>query len=135
MALIVVDASVLVALLDAHDTLHVEAAAALAEAWDAGVELFVPSTAYAEAMVRPLEQGGEPLAQAEAFFASQTIVPIDRREAREAARLRGVHRPWLRMPDALVLATGLLRDAAILTGDARWARVSPLVRVLPGSDH
>jgi predicted nucleic acid-binding protein len=129
-ALIVVDASVLVALLDANDTLHEAAANALAEAWDAGARLAIPSTAYAEAMVGPLELGGEALALAEAFFASQTIIPIDPAEGREAARLRGLHRSWLRLPDALVLATGLLRNATVLTGDGRWATVSPLVQVV-----
>ncbi len=130
MALIVCDTSVLVALLDADDALHEPAAKALAEAWEAGEELLVPSLAYGEALVRPLEQGGEALARADAFFATQTIVAIDRAEAREAARLRGLHRPWLRMPDALVLATGLLREATILTGDTRWAQVSALTTVI-----
>ena len=130
MALIVADTSVLVALLDRDDALHASASRALAEAWDAGNEVLVPSVCYGEAMVRPLELGGEPLAQADAFFDSQTIVPIGREEAREAARLRGLHRPWLRMPDAIVLATGLLRAASVLTGDAGWAKVSPLARVI-----
>lgn len=134
MALIVADTSVLVALLDGADSLHEVATAALAEAWDAGAEVLVPSVAYAETMVRPLEQGGETLARADAFFDSQTVVPIDRAEAREAARLRGLHRPWLGMPDALVLAAGLGRGATILTGDARWAEASPLVQVI-GSDR
>jgi predicted nucleic acid-binding protein len=129
-AVIVLDTSVLVALLDGGDTLHEPVTSALAEAWEAGEELLVPSIAYAEALVRPLERGGETLERAEAFFATQTIAPIDRAEAREAARLRGLHRRWLRMPDALVLATGLLRDANILTGDSRWARVSPLALVV-----
>jgi predicted nucleic acid-binding protein len=129
-ALIVLDTSVLVALLDRRDALHESAAEVLAEAWDGGDEVLVPSICYGEAMVRPLEQGGEALARADAFFSSQTVVPIDRSEAREAARLRGLHRPWLRMPDALVLATGLLRDATVLTGDARWTAVSPLTRLI-----
>jgi PIN domain nuclease of toxin-antitoxin system len=81
-------------------------------------------------MVRPLEAGGTALARADEFFASQTVVAVERAEAREAARLRGLHRPWLRLPDALVLATGLLRDAVVLTGDGRWREVSPLVRLV-----
>jgi len=130
LAVIIVDTSVLVALLDADDALHERVSSALAQAWDAGEEMLVPSLAYGEALVRPLERGGDALARADAFFASQTIVPIDRAEAREAARLRGLHRPWLRMPDALILATGVLREARILTGDARWADVSPLAAVI-----
>ena len=134
MALIVADTSVLVGLLDRKDALHGPASRALAEAWDRGDEVLVPSICYGEAMVRPLERGGETLAQADAFFDAQTVVPIGREEAREAARLRGLHRPWLRMPDALVLATGLLRAAAVLTGDARWAKISPLARVVAGPE-
>ena len=134
MALSVADTSILVALLDRKDALHGPASGVLAEAWDAGDEVLVPSICYGEAMVRPLEQGGAALAQADAFFDSQTIVPIGREEAREAARLRGLHRPWLRMPDAIVLATGLLRAASVLTGDARWAKVSPLARVIAASE-
>jgi predicted nucleic acid-binding protein len=103
---------------------------ALAEAWERGEDVLVPSIVYAEALVRSLERGGKTLERAEEFFATQTIVPLDRAKAREAARLRGLHPRWLRMPDALVLATGLLRDANILTGDSRWARVSPLALVV-----
>jgi predicted nucleic acid-binding protein len=132
-ALIVVDTSVLVALLDADDALHEPAAQTLAAAWEAGAEVLVPSIAYAEAMVRPLERGGDALERADSFFASQRIVPLDRDEAREAARLRGLHRPWLRMPDALVLAVGRLRTAIVLTGDARWADVAPHVEVVGGT--
>lgn len=127
--MIVVDSSVLVALRDPDDALHESAVRALAEAWDSGTEVVVPSIAYAEALVRPLELGGETLARAEAFFDTQIIVPIDREDAREAARLRGLHRPWLRLPDALVLAAGVRRGATVLTGDRRWGDVSPLVQV------
>lgn len=117
-------------MLDADDALHQAAATVLGELWDAGEEIVVPSIAYGETMVRPLDQGGAPLERANAFFASQTIVAMGAAEALEAARLRGVHRPWLRMPDALVLATASLRRASALTADARWREVSPRVRVV-----
>jgi predicted nucleic acid-binding protein len=129
---LVVDSSVLVAFLDRNDALHEPAARALEKAWDAEVELLIPSVAYGEAMVRPLRAAGEVLAEAEAFFDTQTIVPIERADAREAARLLGLHRPWLRMPDALVLGVGLRRGATVLTGDARWAAVSESVEVCGG---
>ena len=48
-----------------------------------------------------------------------TVVPIDRRIAAKAARLRARHGRALRLPDALVLATAdVLRADRVLTTDA-----------------
>lgn len=48
----------------------------------------------------------------------------------EAARLRARF-PVIRLPDALVLATGMVDDCAvILTADKRWGPVDPRVQVL-----
>jgi predicted nucleic acid-binding protein len=50
--------------------------------------------------------------------------------AETAAELRAHHRA-LRLPDAVVIATGdVLGADAVLTGDARWRRVSRRVRVI-----
>jgi PIN domain nuclease of toxin-antitoxin system len=50
--------------------------------------------------------------------------------AAEAAELRARH-PKLRLPDALVLATGGALDAdVILTGDAGWCRLASSVEVV-----
>ena len=57
MALIVVDTTVLVALLDRSDALHEHARTVLEKARDDDQALLVPSIAYAETMVRPLERG------------------------------------------------------------------------------
>jgi hypothetical protein len=58
------------------------------------------------------------------------VEPLTATMARRAAALRARH-PALRLPDALVLATGELLDAAaILTAARAWARVSLRARVI-----
>jgi predicted nucleic acid-binding protein len=127
MALIVLDASVVIAHLDRDDALHVSATNALHEHKDDDLRL--PASAYAEALVDPAGKGMLDQARA-AFDALRVqIVPIDRRLAERAAGLR-VRERRLRLPDALVLACGELLSAdAILTADRRWRRY-PRVHVL-----
>lgn len=58
------------------------------------------------------------------------VAPISREVGRRAAQLRAAH-PSLRLPDALVLATGdVLEAAAVLTTDRRWSRYGRRVRVI-----
>jgi PIN domain nuclease of toxin-antitoxin system len=58
------------------------------------------------------------------------VIPIGEDIAVEAARLRGRHRS-LRLPDALIIASGDLLDAdSILTGDRKWTAVSHRVQVV-----
>ncbi len=129
MAVIVADASVIIATLDADDPHHHPARAALNEAWAAREPVVVPAVAYAESMVRPLAVGGEPLRRAEAFFATQLIEPLSGRAARSAALLRARHRS-LRMPDALILGSALDLEAGIvMTADERWADLDVGLRV------
>jgi predicted nucleic acid-binding protein len=128
-AVIVADASVLIATLDADDAHHRGARAALAEAWTEREAIVVPAVAYAESMVRPLAAGGEALARAEAFFATQVVEPLTRPAARIAGALRARHR-GLRMPDALILATAIELDAdAVVTADGRWRDLDVGTRV------
>jgi len=55
---------------------------------------------------------------------------IDDDVAMAAAQLRAQHRS-LRLPDALVIATGIVDDASvILTGDARWDGIDERVQLL-----
>jgi predicted nucleic acid-binding protein len=59
------------------------------------------------------------------------VEPADRSIAAAAAALRATHGTALRLPDALVIATALVRHAdRILTTDAGWPLVSVLVEVL-----
>ncbi|MGQ0576119.1 MAG: type II toxin-antitoxin system VapC family toxin [Pseudonocardia sp.] len=62
-----------------------------------------------------------------AFFGPARV--IDEEVADTAARLRATH-PSLRLPDALVIATGVIDDGAVLTCDKRLASVDARVQVL-----
>ena len=127
MALVVLDASVLIAYLDPDDAHH-------RRAWDAVVErlddaLILPMSAYAEVLVGPVRRGAKALRHVEGMIdeAALRLEPIGRTIAREAARLRAQH-GWLPLPHALVLATGTsLAADEILTADRAWARVSRIV--------
>ena len=56
--------------------------------------------------------------------------PVTEAVALAAARLR-VRNPFLKLPDALILATGEVVGAdAILTADRRWAKVTSLARLI-----
>lgn len=121
------DASVVIAFLDADDALHARATRA-----HAGDDLVFPASAYAEAMVMPCRHGAGAPERLERFVDDFAvgIAPIERTIARLAARLRARHRA-LRLPDALVLATGEALNADhVVTGEAGWARWSRRVRGL-----
>jgi len=128
--LTVPDTSVLIAALDADDTHHDAARRALAAAWDAQEQIVVPVVAYAETMVRPLAIGGEVLRRADRFFETQRIEPLTAPYARAAGGLRARH-GWLRLPDALILATAMTLGAdRVLTADRRWVEVDERVEVI-----
>jgi predicted nucleic acid-binding protein len=128
MALIVVDASVLIALLDPADARHAASADALRR--HAGDDLQVPASAYAESLVGPARRGRlEPARRAVTALLAD-IVPLSGHIAEAAAELIGRH-PGLRLADALVVATGVVLDAdVILTCDAAWRALDPAVEVV-----
>jgi len=128
-ALIVLDASVLIAVLDGDDAHHRAARAALeAHADD---DLRAPAHTLAEALVHPARAGRD--REVRGLIAALEIVidPIDEEIAVAAARLRAKHGSSLRMPDALVLAYANVRKAKkVLTADAQWAQWSSRVEIL-----
>lgn len=133
MALVVLDASVVIAFLDPDDALHGAAVEALTE--HQHDELLIPTSAYAEILVAPYRRGPKAVAEVEAFLADFSIrlealtAPI----ARSAAELRSETR-GLRLPDAIVLATAEELGADIvLTGDEYWARISGRVTLIQRS--
>lgn len=124
MALVVLDASVVIAFLDPDDALHEAAVQALTEHQHA--ELLIPTSAYAEILVAPHRRGSEAVAEVEAFISDFAIrlEALTPAIARAAAKLRSESR-MLRLPDALVLATTEeLGAGVVLTGDETWARIS-----------
>jgi predicted nucleic acid-binding protein len=127
-ALIVIDASVLIALLDPADALHPAATAALIR--HAGDDLKVPASAYSESLVGPARRGRLPAAKSSIASLLVDVVPITDEIAEDAAQLRARH-PRLRLPDALVIATGSALSAdRVLTGDAAWRRLGKTISVL-----
>jgi predicted nucleic acid-binding protein len=126
-AVVVLDASVVIAFLDAADPLHTRARSAMAE--HRGDQLVFPASAYAEALVMPYRRGPAAVERIDEFvrdFAVR-IEPAGQEIAHRAARLRARHRT-LRLPDALVLATGDLLEAHVRTGDQGWTKVSRRAR-------
>lgn len=129
MGVTVLDASVLIGVLDPGDALHARAAEGFRR--HAGNDVAVPASAYSETIVDPARRGTARVDAVDAFLDSFPIriLPIDREIGRRAAQLRAKHR--LGLPDALVLASGDALDAdVVLTADARWAKLSPRVVVV-----
>jgi predicted nucleic acid-binding protein len=129
-ALVVLDASVVIAFLDPDDALHDEAVDAFTE--HQHDELVIPVSVYAEILVAPHRRGADAVAEVEAFVAdfgirTEAMTPAI---ARAAAQLRGRVRS-LRLPDALVLATAdELGAASLLTGDESWTPISGRVKLI-----
>lgn len=135
MALIVLDAGVVIALLDADDVHHRAAKQALAEARAAGASFVLPASAYAEVLVAPHDTGLEAVAKADGFVDAlpATVEWATREVAAQAASLRASHGPSLRLPDALVVATAIVLGAErILTTDSGWPRI-PVTAEVVGS--
>ena len=132
MGLTVLDAGVVIAVLDAGDVHHAVAAMALTEARDRGDEFVIPVSAYAECLVSPSRAGQAAIATVDRFLDGLPArVEPATRAIGAAAALRGAHGPSLRLPAALVVATAIVLDAdRILTTDARWPALAARVEVL-----
>ena len=105
-ALTVVDASVVIAVLDPNDVHHATASAAIRDARrQRGSSVIVPASAYVRVLVHPARSGRRALALVRRFRSEQlTVEPLSAEMAEAAARLRARHK-GLRLPDALVIAT------------------------------
>jgi predicted nucleic acid-binding protein len=80
----------------------------------------ISTVSVGEILVRPFQAGPAAVAIAEGFlghFADLDLIDIDYPIAREAARIRAT--TGLRMPDALILATALVRDVDLLCTNDR----------------
>jgi predicted nucleic acid-binding protein len=131
MALTVVDAGIVIAMLDPVDHHH-EASVARVRALrhEDATELVLPASAYAEALVHPARAGARQMEQASSFCRRfLRIQPLTELIAERAAALRGRHRS-LRLPDAFVIATAEQLGAHnLLTTDRHFRRVTPLAEV------
>ncbi len=130
MALIVLDASVVVAFFKRSDRHHARAVEALERCRDE--DLRVPASAYAETLVHHHRVSPARVAEYEQAFdeTGLRVEVLTRAIARRAARLRARH-AGIRLPDALVLATGQeLGATTIFTADASWKSLAPNVEVV-----
>lgn len=121
MALVVLDAGVVIAALDTADANHAAAVVALRK--HANDDVRIPASALAEALVSPCRRGVESEVRETIKSLGLDIVPLDEDIAVLAAALRARRRS-VRLPDALVAATGAALEAdVILTTDRRLARL------------
>ena len=130
MAVIVLDASVVIGFLSSRDAHHEAAEHAFVRHRDD--DLILPASVYAEILVGPFRIGADAVAKVDAFLTDFAvhIAPVDAETAKRAALLRS--RPQsLRLPDALVLATAdAIGASKVLTVDRTWQRISPLAEVI-----
>lgn len=130
MAVTVLDAGVVIGLLDNKDWHHEGARRALTSALKRNDELVLPVSAYSEALVAPYRAGADAVSTLDAFLAAlpARIEPLTSPIARYAAELRARHGSVLRLPDALVLATAKALEAArVVTTDRHWPEVGVFV--------
>jgi predicted nucleic acid-binding protein len=120
--LTVLDAGVLIAVLDGGDAHHASARRVLSARLEDGDRFVVPASVYAEVLVGPFTAGDAAVSTVDDFLGrlGADIAPADAAIARRAAQLRSKHRR-LRLPDALVIATAVHLGAdRLLTTDAGW---------------
>jgi predicted nucleic acid-binding protein len=125
-ALTVIDAGVVIAVLDAADSHHAAAVDAVRDSLARGHTLVLPVSAYAEVLVAPFRRDAKSAAVVDSFIDAlpATVQPTTRGIGRVAAQLRAEHGPRLRLPDAFVIATALeLAADRLLTTDRRWPEV------------
>ncbi len=123
MGTLILDASVLIGLLDAADAHHERAVTAVEIADLAGQALVAPASAYSAALVAFARAGR--LADARNAIAAMgiAVAPLTAAMAERAAKLRADH-DGLRLPDAIVVACSRELSAQLLTYDARLARLA-----------
>ena len=127
MGSLILDASVLIGLLDTADAHHARAVDEIAAADGAGASLLVPASAYSEALVAFARAGRTDEARDAIAAMGITIASMTKATAEQAAELRATH-VHLRLPDAIVLATAQERGAALLTYDATLAKIAGRAR-------
>lgn len=120
---LILDASVLVGLLDTRDSHHDRAVDEVDQADRSDQPLLTPASAYSEALVAFARVGRVIDAREAISGMGITVVPLTAPIAERAAELRARHNS-LRLPDALVLATARRHDGVLLTYDQRLARVA-----------
>ncbi|WP_300018258.1 PIN domain-containing protein [Pseudonocardia sp.] len=131
MGAVVVDASVVLAFLNPRDTMGAAVRRVLGACRERADTFVLPASVLAESLVwtardRP-DRLADMVSRLTSLFGPGRVV--DRDVAVAAARLRAGHRS-LRLPDALMLAVGVIENATVLTCDTRLRAVDPRVQVV-----
>jgi predicted nucleic acid-binding protein len=123
MGALILDASVLIGLLDSADAHHERAVRDVEGADLAGHAIGTPASAYSEVLVAFARAGR--IADGRDAIAAMGIAvePLTASMAEHAAKLRAQHKQ-LRLPDAMVLACAQVTGADLLTYDERLARLA-----------
>ena len=133
MGTVVLDTSVLIALVDASDAHHARARAVVQHGREVGDRFVVPVAAYAEYMVRAYETDATQLDFRDSLIEAipAAVEPATRSVGRHAAALRARHGRRLPLPDALIVGTAIdLGADQIVTADAGWPKLDIAVLVL-----
>lgn len=123
MGALILDASVLIGLLDTADAHHATAVDDVEAADLRGTDLLAPASAYSEALVSFARAGRVSDARDAIAAMGIAVTPLTAAIGESAAQLRAAH-DRLRLPDAIVLATARVLNAELLTYDDRLARVA-----------
>jgi hypothetical protein len=120
---LILDASVLIGLLDTADTHHNRAIDDVEAADRGGQRLLLPASAYSETLVafaraRRLEEARRAIAAM-----GITVVSLTDTIAERAAELRARH-TRLRLPDAIILATAQEIGGGLLSYDRRLSQLA-----------
>ena len=126
MGTLILDASVLIGLLDTADAHHIRAVDDVEAADLDGEKLLAPATVYSEALVSFAR--AQRIRDAREAIAAMgvAIAPMTGSIAETAAELRATH-DRLRLPDAIVLATARELEARLLTYDDALAKLAAAV--------
>lgn len=132
MGTVVLDSSIVLALLDPDDVLHASSADAVRHWRDFSDGFLLPAVVLAEVLVGAARGGAAELTTRRDLIVAAfgAPYPVDEEVAVAAARRRAGHRS-LRLPDALVIATADVAGAgAILTGDKRWHGIDARIKII-----
>lgn len=127
---ILIDTSILIAYFESRDDTHDVAVVLVDDFVKLGRNAAVVSPVTAmEILVRPLREGPKSAVHVREFLShwpNLTLLPIDLHVAAEAASLRATHN--FKVPDALVIATGIVGQVAhLITNDGEWrTKLAPL---------
>jgi len=123
MGAVILDASVVIGLLDTADIHHERAVDDVETADRAQHTVLIPASAYSEALVAFARENR--IADARDAIAAMgiAITPLTAPIAETAAELRAYH-PRLRLPDAIVLANARNLDALLLSYDQRLTELA-----------